>query len=75
MTTTYDSDPNPIENGVQQVYQEIRESLSLILRWNFQRDVEMVDISLTELDDAISNNWDELMSSFWQGVKQDIPDA
>lgn len=63
---------NPIENGVQQAYQEIRESMRMILLWNFQRDTDTVERSLKELDDAVSNNWDELMASFWQGVKQDV---
>lgn len=71
MTTTYDIEPNPIENGVQQAYQDIRASLELIL----YQEVSTGDVRqaiLLSLDDAVSNNWGELMASFWQGVKQDI---
>lgn len=66
------SEINPIENGVQQAYQEIRDSMRMILLWNFQRDTDTVERSLRELDDVVSNNWDELMFFFWQGVKQDV---
>lgn len=71
MTTTYDEQPNPIENGVQQVYIDVRESLEMILF----AEVETSDVHqaiLRSLDDAISNNWDELMRSFWRGVQQDV---
>lgn len=64
-------EPNPIENGVQQAYQDIRASLELIL----YQEVSTGDVRqaiLLSLDDAVSNNWGELMASFWQGVKQDI---
>ena len=64
-----------IENGVQQVYAEIRESLELILGqevdWGPTRRAV-----LNSLDDAVSNNWDELMASYWKGVAQDLqPDG
>lgn len=65
-------DTNPIEGGLEQAYQEIRSSLEMILNWNFQRDTEMVAISLTELDDALSNNWQALVAAFWRGVAQDV---
>ncbi len=67
MTTTYDigEEPNPIEAGVQQVYTEVRESLALILlAWPKATPDEV----LTTLDDAVSNNWDDLMASFWKAA-------
>jgi hypothetical protein len=60
---------NPIEDGVQTVYYEIRESLSLILQASPLHTKEQESV-LVSLDDAISNNWDELMESFWKGVKE-----
>lgn len=77
MTTTYDIDRNPIENGVQQVYNDVRESLELILQAELSEQDHalrsaLMHTILYSLDDAISNNWDELMRSFWQGVAQDV---
>lgn len=69
---TYD---NPIEGGVQQVYIEIRDSLDLILQSEHGRvptSSDPVQDVLISLDDAISNNWDYLMASFWRGVVQDV---
>lgn len=71
MTTTYDIETNPIEDGVQQVYIELRDSLSLILLAENVDGVKSTAILLS-LDDAISNNWDHLMESFWKGVKEGI---
>lgn len=77
MTTTYDDSPNPIENGVQQVYNDVRESLALIL-WAELPVEDHVSVNertaaiLNSLDDAVSNNWDELMHGFWEGVRQDV---
>jgi len=72
MTTTYDdTNPNPIENGVQQVFTEIRDSLALLMQSEVQ-DPDVRAAVLLGLDDAISNNWDDLMASFWQGVKEEI---
>jgi hypothetical protein len=68
VTQTYDRDIDPIENGVQQAYQEIRESIELLLFERFGN----VDGILRALDDAVSNNWVELMRAFWIGVRQDI---
>ena len=61
---------NPIENGVQQAYQEIRSSLELVL--GSEVGTQTRELILTSLDDAVSNNWDELMLSFWVGVAQDV---
>lgn len=55
---------NPIDNGIQQVYIDIRESLELILRADETTDI------LSSLDDAVSNNWDELMDSFYRGIAE-----
>jgi hypothetical protein len=68
------NDINPIENGVQQVYTEIREALELILMADLGPDdpIRPVLEKLIELDDALGNNWDELMAAFWRGVRQDI---
>ena len=62
---------NPIEGGVEQVYQEIRSSLELILgEWN--EEGYSTSGLLNMLDDAIGNNWPALMDTFWEGVKQDV---
>lgn len=77
MTTTTDQEVNPIENGVQQTYIEIRESIELLLGGIEDHDGflftgnQLREI-LVSLDDAVSNNWDELMTAFWRGVAQDI---
>jgi hypothetical protein len=81
MTTTYDYEPDPIDGGVQQAYIEIREALELILALGVGPELyaEAVDNPqalaqqvLISLDDAVSNNWDELMVAFWRGVAQDV---
>lgn len=63
---------DPIEGGVQQVYNDIRESLELILQASGMVDEIERQTILVCLDDAISNNWDELMRSFWAGVHADV---
>jgi hypothetical protein len=72
MSTTYDEEPNPIEEGVQRVYTEIREWIDVILTSSANMTAAKRQLILTQLDDAISNGWDELMKSFWLGVKHDI---
>lgn len=80
MTTTAE-DINPMENGVQQSYMEVRDALEVILHLGVGTELyadaadnptALVQQVLTSLDDAISNNWDELMAAFWRGVAQDI---
>lgn len=77
MTTT-DQEANPMENGVQQAYIEIREAIELLLNFlpqderNYALTQSQVQEILVSLDDAVSNNWDELMAAFWRGVKQEI---
>jgi hypothetical protein len=67
-----DDEPNPIENGLQQAYYDIRSSLELILGAELGTlDAKTTSI-LNSLDDAISNNWDDFMLCFWRGVRQDI---
>lgn len=72
---------SPIEGGVEQAYQEIRSSLELILNETFQpmsngsANGEKIRSVLLSLDDALSNNWDMLMDSFWLGVAEDVANS
>jgi hypothetical protein len=78
---------NPIEGGIQQVYVALRESLELILSAGVGAELyaDAADACLSgrnpaaleqqvlrSLDDALSNNWDELLASFWRGVAADV---
>lgn len=63
------TDSRPIEDAIEHVYNEIKSSLDLIL------DAELPDVPanirsriLVSLDDAIGNNWDELVGSFYAGL-------
>ena len=78
---------NPIEGGIQQVCINLRESLELILSAGVGAELyaDAADACLAglnpaaleqqvlrSLDDAISNNWDELLAAFWRGVAADV---
>ncbi len=66
-TTPYNITTTPHEDGVQAVYDDIHGSLALILSVSDVSVTERCNI-LNSLNDAVSNNWDELMASFWRGV-------
>lgn len=78
---------NPIEGGIEQAIVEIRSSLELILSAGVGAELyaDAADACLAgrnpaaleqqvlrSLDDAISNNWDELIAAFWRGVAADV---
>jgi len=62
----------PFEAGIQQVYTEIRESLALILEDVLPTGSEHGQHALISLDDAVSNNWDELVRAFWRGAAEEF---
>jgi hypothetical protein len=72
---------NPIEGGVEQAYQEIRSSLELIMNETFKpiSDDSAIGHSIRQtllsLDDAVSNNFEELMDAFWLGVGEDVANS
>lgn len=59
---------------MQAVYDNIRESIALLLRDALVDSTEQhrkINGILNSLDDAVSNNWEELMESFWTAIRSD----